>query len=293
MATAKALIEGASLSKSGGTLTYHVSGLDGGEQQAMAQALDVPPIQKINEPHPFITGIKVISEPTVVEVMPGDGAIICRVQVQYGQEESEQGTGAGGTEFSLTSTTMQESTQLDASGNPIMVRFCPTCADGITAGTPEPGGEMPAQLGTVPEMVVVRTLRIVRTERTLPLKSQRAHTGNVNSRPFMFSDPEYWLMTTYAATSSDGGRSYTVTREFSGQRKGWLRGAMYVLPDGSNPAVKTTLKQNANPPLIRLTDIGGQANGADQRQFGGLTVARVQGMSDFNDMKIDEPRNVD
>lgn len=297
--TAKAIIEGATLSEQGGTITYHVTGLDASGQVAMAQALTAPGIQQLNESHPFIGGIKVVQPPTVVDVFPGEASVHCRVQVTYGTEDNGGGnTGSGGSEFSLSTTTVQEVTELDASGNPIIVRYAPGAPGGITGGTPQDGEEWPKQNARVSRYVVLRTLRIVRNERELPLHSQQRHAGNVNSKDFMFFPPEYWLMTNYTATSSDGGLSYNVTREFTGNRRGWLKTAAYVLPDGGIPAFRGARPKLTNDPqVLRLDVVGGLVgnNGAhpDQREFEGLTVVRVEGRSDFNDMNLPVPENVD
>jgi len=56
MSSSKAILEGATIdARTGGTLVYHVSNLDGTSQQMMAQALETAGIPQYNDPHPFIT----------------------------------------------------------------------------------------------------------------------------------------------------------------------------------------------------------------------------------------------
>ena len=96
-----------------------------------------------------------------------------------------------------------------------------------------------------------------------------------------------------AANNTPDLTEYIVTYEFAGKRDGWLTGAAYVMDDGSLAPVSDRPIAFTIPPIYKFGAIGGNPSTANQREFNGLTVVRVQGESDFGQMNLPLPPRID
>ena len=296
MAQATAQLAGISLSKEGGRTIYVVRGLDGNTEAVAAQALEAAGLPQKNDPHPAIGGLKVLVAPTLIEMLGNSDA---RVEVVWGIDENQGGGGAPGApnlgSFSLDGRLMIERTQRDASNAIIQLRSDPA-QDGLGGGGSLPSAtERPPQTGETEKQVMIMTLKVQRNSLMLPLNMMTRHVGTLNDATFFNFPAEFWLSAAVAASSSDGGINYAESFEFWGRPDGWLRGVTYVLDGGGFPKVTPELQTNPNPPHLRLADQPAATNigPPDQRLFNGLTLVRVQRLSDFSRFNITTPSNLD
>jgi hypothetical protein len=298
---AKAQLRGASLDPiDGGSLTYYVDGLDGTTADIMYQACAAAGVPQRNDL--FGVGLKIISGPRVSQMVGNFAAL---VEVGIGRDENQApGGGASQGSIELTTRLVEERTMLDASGKAIEVRFdadrigenvnpslnTQTTVDGVATIT-----ESITQAGEVTRRVPLTVLRVTRNQTVLPINEQYRHVGTVNSANFFLFPPEYWLCAEISASSSDGQRTWDVTREFWGNQYGWLQGIGYRLEDGRMAPVSPSPILQPVPPKLRLETSGGLPvpGKPDQRWFNGFTLVRVQGTSDFTPMGITPPENID
>jgi len=274
----------------GGTLRYHVTGLSGSTHEVMAQAITAGGIPQRDDPHEYLPGLKVVSGPRLVE-MRGNFAAL--VEVQYGPNENTDSGGGSANQFDLDSSVVEEDTSLDASGNAIQVGHNPAISRNNPDGTVNT--DLVPQTGETTKWVPVTVLRVTRVENTLPIYAQNRHVGTTNSGVFFFFPAEYWLCAAVRASSSDRGKTYSVTYEFWGNQFGWLKGIVYKKEDGTLAKVDPSPSLEANPPRLRLASCGGTAPAGkpDQRTFNGMTIVRVQNTSDFSRMNLVLPSNID
>lgn len=275
----------------GGTLRYHVTGLSGSTHEVMAQAITAGGIPQRDDPHEYLPGLKVVSGPRLVE-MRGNFAAL--VEVQYGPNENTDSGGGPANQFDLDSSIVEEDTNLDASGKTITVGFDPTTTN---RDNPDAiiGTKLPDQTGETQKWVPVAVLRVTRIEQTLPIYAQNRHVGTTNGAVFFFFPAEYWLCAAIRASSSDRGKTYSVTYEFWGNQFGWLKGVVYKKEDGTLAKVDPSPTLEANPPRLRLASCGGgtPVGKPDQRTFNSMTIVRVQNTSDFSRMSLVLPSNID
>ena len=282
----KPMLKGSSLSRNGGRLNYHVTGLSGTTQKVMWDAMFAGGLPQPEDPHPNAPGLKV----TDTEVTEMLGNFDCVVTVTYGtSEETQPGGGGSGTgTIEVDSSIVMVKTELDFSGKPIRVIYNPgdpALRNKVGHSVNVAGGDR-AMGATSDQFVAMVTVRVMRVEDNVPLAKAKKFVGRVNSKVlFDADDKQAWLCSRLAGTRNTSTTSkYNVTYEFLAPEDGWLRVAGYIDPTTSRLVEKNIGEIVVSPtrPRIRMTD---DAAFQDQSQ-NGLTIVRVQGLADFDELNL-------
>lgn len=216
--TIKPVLEGSSLSRTGGVLRYYVNGLQNMDPTMMWSALFAGGLPQPGQPHPTAPNVGVRD----VQVSRVINSFSCYVDVQYGQGaavvESEEGTG----EISITGTVVAIRTELDYGGEPIEVIYNP----GSGAVRPfnsmcSPGQGDRCSGAEVEQLVGMMSLRITRKELGHPGFKCRDFVGRLNNGDFGYNgDKEAWLCTGISGVRAFDEELYTVTYDFQHSEDG-------------------------------------------------------------------------
>jgi len=282
----KPMLKGSSLSRNGGRLNYHVSGLDGTTQKVMWDAMFAGGLPQPEDPHPNAPGLKV----TDTEVTEMLGNFDCVVTVTYGtSEETQPGGGGSGTgTIEVDSSIVMVKTEIDFDGSPIRVIYNPgnpALRPPIGHSVNVAGGDR-AMGATVDQFVPMVTVRVLRVEDNAPLAKAKKFVGRVNSKVlFDADDKQAYLCSRIAGTRNTSTTSkYNVTYEFLAPEDGWLRVAGYIDPTTSRLVEKNIgqITKFATRPRIRMDN----DQAFQDQSENGLTIVRVQGLADFDELNL-------
>ena len=280
--TIKPILQGSSLSRSGGTIRYYVAGLENMNPSMMWSALFAGGLPQPGQAHPTVPNVGVQD----VQVSQVINSFSCYVDVTYGQGnavvEEEEGTG----QISISGNVVAIRTELDYGGMPIEVIYNPTGAGGraFNAMCSEGNGDR-CSGADVDQYVGMMTLRITRKETGHPGFKCRDYVGKLNSKDFAYNgDKEAWLCTGITGDRGFSAELYDVTYEFQHTEDGWHKIAAYIEPTTGRPPHKNigSITLANTPPRVRLPN--DQAN--QDKSQNGLTIVRVQGSKDFKELNL-------
>lgn len=282
--TIKPVLEGSSLSRTGGVLRYYVSGLANMDPSMMWSALFAGGLPQPGNPHP--TAPKVgVSDVTVSRVI---NPFSCYVDVTYAQNATEAGSGGAEDlgEISISGSVVAIRTELDYSGEPIEVIYNPG-SDAVrpfSAMCSEGQGDR-CSGAEVEQLVGLMTLRIRRKEIGHPGFKCRDYVGRLNGGQFAYNgDKEAWLCTGITGVRALSDELFTVDYEFQHTEDGWHKIAAYIEPTTGKPPHKNigSIQLEATPPRVRLPNDGA----FQDKSQNGLTIVRVQGSADFSALNL-------
>lgn len=270
---------------------YFVEGLTRTNAGAKEEALSLGGIPQEGDPHPYRSGLKA-EKPEIVQMW--EFAAKVRVGFVDGPEQQPAG-GTSPTEYniSIVTSTIDVDTLLDAQGNPIKVKWAKASTDANKVlGANDVGGSVTP--GTTPGVEVAKgasvTMKAITTALTFSRETSKHYfsdqiefVGRTNDAKFATLETGAWLCTHFSHSSSDRGKTWRESIEFTMIEQGWDQIAAFIREDTNEPpALNGPLKQFKADriPRIQMLDQNAQA------VQNGFTIVRVQGTAHYQDLAL-------
>lgn len=273
-------------------LYFFVEGLTRLNAGAKEEALLAPGIPHEGDPHPFRSGLKA-EKPEIAQMWE----YAAKVRVGFVEGPAQQPAGGTASEYniSIVTSTIDVDTLLDAQGNPIKVKWDKTSTDANKVlGVNDPGGSVTPGTGATPGKEVQKgasvTMKAITTALTFSRETSKHYfqnqldfVGRTNDDTFATLGAGAWLCTNFGHTSSDRGKTWRESIEFTMIEQGWDQIAAFIREDtGDPPALNGVLKQFKADRIPRLRMLDNNAQAVQN----GFTIVRVQGTAHYADLAL-------
>lgn len=219
--------------------TIVLSGVTGNRAERVWRATQDAKIPKYGAPHPVIPDIKAWNiQAQALDVDKVSVTVTYSLPDGGNDEPYDPGQGEPQGVISLSSAIMEEATNFDRDGRPLIVRYTGTLLDSEGNEVQVEGDQQIAEVQVARPMVVIA---FTRKENGSPVYAARDLVGTIN-RDQLGPFPVKTLMCTRVdANSEDGGFTSSVTYEFQFNPAGWAQDVAYIDPETDRPPPDATL----------------------------------------------------
>lgn len=192
-------------------------------------AINADGVARFGEKHPQENAIQVVG----ISAKPVDSDIIKVVcNYDYAKQDDKPPNNTGQMDVSVSTTLQEITTNFDAKGNLIVVRYSRKITDETTG---EIRTQVDKQIGEIKVQIPLTVLRLSRKEPSDPRIKSQIYSGKINSSG-IFGDPaKYWLCKSITGDSKDGQKTFDVVYEFQRNPNTWDATVIYIDPDTGKP----------------------------------------------------------